>query len=189
MMRRMYDNHHILFSDKSDNETLHEYVYKGDYVLVRDRPAINHLIFNDFIARKKITPDDERKQCPFATAKEPFIKRRRSFAYQLDSELNLLFDAEYVSADFAKKKKLVLEVHSGFSFNSRLLHLVETGIVKYMLGENLTSASICPLNLGAKERQLRNSDLRMTYFMMFTGYGVAGIVLFSEVISSLIQVI
>lgn len=92
----MYDSNRIIFSDKSDNDTLNSYVYKDGYVLVRDRPAINHLIYNDYVARKKITPDDERKQCPFATAKDPFMKRRRSFAYRLDSELNLLFDEEYV---------------------------------------------------------------------------------------------
>lgn len=67
-------------------------------------------------------------------------------------------------------------------FHFRLLYLVETGIVKYMLGENLTNAAICPLNLGTKERQLRNSDLAMTYWIMFAGYGVAGIILFTEVI-------
>lgn len=46
-----------------------------------------------------------------------------------------------------------------------LLALVETGIVKFMLGENLTSAEICPQNLGGTERQLRNSDLSMTYWV------------------------
>lgn len=97
MMRKMYDNHRIIFSEKSDNDTLNEYVYKDGYVLVRDRPAINHLIYNDYILRKKSNPDDERKQCPFAVAKDPFMKRRRSFAYRLDSELNLLFDEEYVT--------------------------------------------------------------------------------------------
>lgn len=96
MMRKMYDNNRILFSNKTDNDTLNSYVYKDGYVLVRDRPAINHLIYNDYVTRKKISPNDERKQCPFATAKDPFMKRRRSFAYRLDSELNLLFDAEYV---------------------------------------------------------------------------------------------
>lgn len=96
MMRKMYDNHHIIFSEKTDNETLNDYVYKEGYVFVRDRPAINHLIYNDYILRKKINPNDERKQCPFATAKDPFMKRRRSFAYQLGSELNSLFDSEYV---------------------------------------------------------------------------------------------
>lgn len=63
----------------------------------------------------------------------------------------------------------------------RLLYLVETGIVKYMLGENLTNAAICPLNLGTKERQLRNSDLAMTYYLMFSGYGVAAAIFSTEV--------
>lgn len=67
------------------------------------------------------------------------------------------------------------------SFCSRLLYLVETGIVKYMLSENLTNAVICPLNLGTKERQLRNSDLAMTYYLMFSGYGVAAVIFSTEV--------
>lgn len=93
-MRKMYDNHRIIFSEKSDNETLNEYVFKDGYVLVRDRPAISHLIYNDYQERKKIHPYDEKEQCPFATAKEPFMKRKRSFAYRLNTEYNLLFDPE-----------------------------------------------------------------------------------------------
>lgn len=50
-----------------------------------------------------------------------------------------------------------------------------------MLGENLTNAAICPLNLGTKERQLRNSDLAMTYYLMFSGYGIAAVIFSTEV--------
>lgn len=50
-----------------------------------------------------------------------------------------------------------------------------------MLGENLTDAAICPLNLGTKERQLRNSDLAMTYYLMFSGYGIAAMIFSTEV--------
>lgn len=96
MMRKMVDNHRIVFSDKSDNDTLNEYVFKDGYVLVRDRPAITHLIYSDYQERKKNNPGDEKKQCPFATAKEPFMKRKRSFAYRLDNEYNHIFDPEYV---------------------------------------------------------------------------------------------
>lgn len=94
MMRKMYDDHRIIFSDKSDNDTLNEYVFRDGYVLVRDRPAINHLIYNDYQERKLKNPIDEKKQCPFATAKDPFMKRKRSFAYNLDSDLNFIFDPE-----------------------------------------------------------------------------------------------
>lgn len=93
-MRKMYDDHRIVFSDKSDNDTLNEYVYRDGYVLVRDRPAINHLIYSDYQERKLKNPTDEKKQCPFATAKAPFMKRKRSFAYSITTELNFLFDSE-----------------------------------------------------------------------------------------------
>lgn len=92
MMRKMYNDGRAVFSDKADNETLNEFVYKEGFVLVRDRPAINHLIYNDYKDRKSKNPTDEKKQCPFATAKEPFMTRKRSFAYALASEYNALFD-------------------------------------------------------------------------------------------------
>lgn len=63
----------------------------------------------------------------------------------------------------------------------RLLTLVETGIVKYMMGENLTRAEICPQNLGGLERQLRNSDLKMTYWIMLGGFCTGAIIFLTEV--------
>lgn len=63
-----------------------------------------------------------------------------------------------------------------------LLTLVETGIVKFMLGENLTNAEICPQNLGGTERQLRNSDLSMTYWIMLAGFCTSVVIFFTEVL-------
>lgn len=63
----------------------------------------------------------------------------------------------------------------------RLLNLVETGIVKYMLLENLPHAEICPQNLGSQERQLRNGDLWMTYQIMMGGFGTGFIIFITEV--------
>lgn len=94
MMRKMYEKNRIIFSDKSDNDTLNEYVFRDGFVLVRDRPAINHLIYNDYKERKIKNPSEEKKQCPFATAKSPFMRRKRSFAYNLNLDLNILFDPE-----------------------------------------------------------------------------------------------
>lgn len=59
--------------------------------------------------------------------------------------------------------------------------LVETGIVKFMLNENLTTAGICPQNLGGTERQLRNSDLSMTYWIMVAGFCTSVVIFFTEV--------
>lgn len=63
----------------------------------------------------------------------------------------------------------------------RLLVLVESGIVKFMLGENLTDAEICPQNLGSNERRLRNGDLSMTYWIMSAGFCTAAVVFITEV--------
>lgn len=94
MMQKMYSDGRAVFTDKSDNDTLNELVFNDGFVLVRDRPAISHLIYNDYQTRKLKNPADEKRQCPFATAKEPFLKRKRSFAYQLPSKFNFIFDPE-----------------------------------------------------------------------------------------------
>lgn len=50
-----------------------------------------------------------------------------------------------------------------------------------MLGENLTNAEICPQNLGGTERQLRNSDLSMTYWIMLAGFCTSVVIFVTEV--------
>lgn len=50
-----------------------------------------------------------------------------------------------------------------------------------MLLENLPNTQICPEDLGSTERQLRNSDLTMTYWIMLSGFCTAIVVFFTEV--------
>lgn len=69
-----------------------------------------------------------------------------------------------------------------FFFFCRLQYLVEAGIVKHQLGNGLPNTEICPLNLGSKERQLRNSDLFTTYVVIFMGFGISGTVFICEII-------
>lgn len=57
-----------------------------------------------------------------------------------------------------------------------MLSYVESGIVKHLLTKDLPEAVICPLNLGSKERQLRNSDLVTTYAIIIIGFLLASIV-------------
>ncbi|XP_058124885.1 glutamate receptor ionotropic, kainate 2 [Anopheles ziemanni] len=136
----------------NDSDTLAEKVAKHNYVFVRDRPAIDHMIYADYLVRRKINPINERVHCPYATATTPFLKRNRAFGYPLTTEWNRLFDPE-------------------------LLKMVEGGIIKYKLQDRLPKAEICPQNLGGTERQLKNRDLVMTYFVMVTGF-VTSIVVF-----------
>lgn len=69
----------------------------------------------------------------------------------------------------------------------RLLTLVETGIVKFMMAKNLTRAEICPQNLGGTERQLRNSDLKLTYWIMLGGFCTAAVIFFTEVSLTVVE--
>lgn len=153
----MLDKNLAVFVDTyNDSEVLLDFVERQNYVLVRDKPAIKHLIYRDYKYRKGFKVDDEKVHCAFAMAKEPFLKRRRTFAYSKNFKFQQLFDYE-------------------------LLHLVEAGIVKYKLLENLPKPEICPNNLGGKERQLRNGDLMMTYYIMIAGFCTSIAVFVSEV--------
>lgn len=64
----------------------------------------------------------------------------------------------------------------------RLEHLVESGIVMYSLREGLPDTQICPLDLGSKERQLQNSDLIMTYYIVIGGFIVSTIAFLCELL-------
>uniref|UniRef100_A0A182Q7R8 Ionotropic glutamate receptor C-terminal domain-containing protein n=1 Tax=Anopheles farauti TaxID=69004 RepID=A0A182Q7R8_9DIPT len=139
----------------NDSDTLADKVAKQNYVFVRDRPAIDHMIYADYLVRRKINPINERVHCPYATATTPFLKRNRAFGYPLATEWNTIFDPE-------------------------LLKMVEGGIIKYKLNERLPNAEICPQNLGGTERQLKNRDLVMTYFVMVTGFVTSIVVFVSE---------
>lgn len=90
----MVDNQRAFFSDKNDIENLLEYVEKKDYVYVRDRPAIDHLVYWDYKDRKTRVASEERLQCPFAVSKKPFLTRKRTFAYSNDFKYSSLFDPE-----------------------------------------------------------------------------------------------
>ncbi|XP_053669519.1 probable glutamate receptor [Anopheles marshallii] len=139
----------------NDSDTLADKVAKQNYVFVRDRPAIDHMIYADYLVRRKINTLVERLHCPYATATTPFLKRNRAFGFPLTTEWNRIFDPE-------------------------LLKMVEGGIVKYKLHDRLPKAEICPQNLGGTERQLKNRDLVMTYFVMVTGFVTSIVVFVSE---------
>lgn len=111
----------------NDTEVLHNYVERQNYLFIRDKPAIKHLIYQDYKYRKTLNEDNEKIHCAFALAKEAFLKLRRTFAYSKTFRFQQLFDYE-------------------------LLFLVESGIVKYKLLENLPRPEICPNNLAGTDR-------------------------------------
>lgn len=60
--------------------------------------------------------------------------------------------------------------------------MVESGIIKFKLRQELPDTEICPLNLGNKERQLRNSDLLMTYEIIGGGFIISSVIFAIELV-------
>lgn len=60
--------------------------------------------------------------------------------------------------------------------------MVELGIIKHLTTIDVPSAEICPLNLGGTERQLRITDLIMTYYIMAVGFGSGLVIFFTELL-------
>lgn len=69
----------------------------------------------------------------------------------------------------------------GFSFIFRMRKLIEGGLVKYLKSKDLPEATICPLNLGSKERNLRLMDLSVTYSIVLGGLVMAIAILIGEI--------
>lgn len=79
------------------------YVQKENYVFIRDKPAMNHLMYNDYKYRKTISVE-EKVHCPFAIATKPFMRRKRAFAYPRNSTWMNLFDPEYGKQEILQKR-------------------------------------------------------------------------------------
>ncbi|XP_028982505.1 uncharacterized protein LOC114841620, partial [Diachasma alloeum] len=60
--------------------------------------------------------------------------------------------------------------------------LIEVGIIKYLEKRNLPKVEYCPLNLKSTERQLKNSDLTLTYKVIAAGFISACIMFIYEMI-------
>lgn len=76
----------------NDTDILLNQVYKKNLVFIRDKPAIDHLVYEDYRKRKR--EPSERLQCPFAMSKEVSLKRQRGFIYPLGSKWAKLFDPQ-----------------------------------------------------------------------------------------------
>ncbi|CAH2234555.1 jg9175 [Pararge aegeria aegeria] len=128
----------------------------GGAVLVKEQTAIDNLMYDDYL-RKAREGVEEAERCTYVVAPNAFMKKRRAFAYPKNSTLKILFDTV-------------------------LSYLIQSGIVKFLEHRDLPSTKICPLDLQSKDRQLRNTDLLMTYFIMITGLAAALAVFIGEVI-------
>ncbi|VVC44599.1 Hypothetical protein CINCED_3A012347 [Cinara cedri] len=123
-------------------------------LLLHNKNWLNFLMLH---IERSITDDKER--CRYVLTTDPYLTRSMSFVYPKYSILPPLF-------------------------NEIMLSYMESGIVKHLQTKDLPEAVICPLNLGSKERQLRNSDLYTTYAVVVCGFSMAAAVFTLELLST-----
>ncbi|KAG6455016.1 hypothetical protein O3G_MSEX008987 [Manduca sexta] len=129
---------------------------KSGSVLVKEDLAIDHLMYNDYVQKTR-EGMSESDRCTYVVAPTAFMKRQRAFVYPLGSILENLF-------------------------NPVLHYILQAGIIDFLKATDLPLTRICPLDLQSKDRQLRNTDLMMTYFIMAIGLAAALAVFIGELI-------
>lgn len=93
LLKPMLDKNLAFFTNQNnDTAILLNDVLKKNLVFLRDKPAIDHLVYEDYRKRKR--EPSERLQCPFAMSKEISLRRKRGFAYPRNSKWAKLFDPQ-----------------------------------------------------------------------------------------------
>ncbi|XP_011301130.1 glutamate receptor ionotropic, delta-2 [Fopius arisanus] len=121
-----------------------------------ERDIIETIIFNDYTekTRKNL---EQSQRCPYVTVPKTLYNIPRGFIHQKNSKIRQAFDKQ-------------------------LQILIEVGIIKYLETKNLPKVKYCPLNLKTTERQLKNSDLSLTYRVIAAGFIAALIMFIYEII-------
>ncbi|RZB39912.1 glutamate receptor ionotropic, delta-1, partial [Asbolus verrucosus] len=144
------------YLDRPDRDILRQYVDKQNMMFIREKPVVEYVMYDDY-KEKTRNQIEEAKRCTYVITKFSVVSFSRAFAYSKNFKYKQVFD-------------------------STIQNLVESGIIKYKLREELPDTAICPLNLGNKERQLRNSDLLMTYEIVGGGFIIASVIFIIELI-------
>ncbi|GLG96279.1 Ionotropic receptor 93a, partial [Gryllus bimaculatus] len=144
------------FLKKTDVEMLEE-IQKNNLMYLREKNAVEHLMLKDYNEKAKDRSLEEKERCTFVMTPDAFMAQTIAFAYKMEGDLHIPFDKV-------------------------LLSLVETGIVKFLMRRDLPQVQVCPLDLGSKERQLRNADLWMTYMVVITGFSTSIAVFAAEML-------
>ncbi|XP_028038422.1 glutamate receptor ionotropic, delta-2 isoform X2 [Bombyx mandarina] len=118
-------------------------IVKAGAVLVKEMISLEHLMYGDYLTKTR-EGVEEAKRCTYVVAPKPFMKKPRAFVYPVGSKLKSLFDPT-------------------------LAYILQSGIIDYLEHKDLPSTTICPLDLQSKDRQLTNSHLMMTYYIMCVG--------------------
>ncbi|KAJ3657317.1 hypothetical protein Zmor_009131 [Zophobas morio] len=144
------------FTSASNKDILNIYVDKKDMMFIREKPIVEYIMYDDYKEKTK-KEIEEPKRCTYVITSWSVASFSRAFAYSKDFKYKPLFD-------------------------SAIQYLVESGIIKFKLREELPDTEICPLNLGNKERQLRNSDLLMTYEIVGGGFVISALIFIIELL-------
>ncbi|XP_066999764.2 glutamate receptor ionotropic, delta-1 [Anabrus simplex] len=144
------------FDEFSDTSMLN-IIEKENRFFLREKYAVEHMISKDYYKKAKNDKIEEKDRCTFVMTPRAFMSQTIAFAYNNDSDLHKYFDP-------------------------MLQTLVETGIVKYLMRRDLPGVQICPLDLGSKERQLMNADLKMTYLVVVVGIATSIAVFMGEML-------
>ncbi|XP_054261952.1 glutamate receptor ionotropic, delta-1 [Macrosteles quadrilineatus] len=152
-LRRSVSQNLGQFIDTSDEVKVKQYVAE-DWLYLEENRKLKLFLLQDYMA-KTAKGTEEKDRCTYVLTQGSYLSRNLAFAYPKTSILPSLFDPI-------------------------LLAFVESGIIQHRVQELLPEATICPLNLGSKERQLRNSDLWTTYIVVVSGFSTAVTVFFVE---------
>ncbi|XP_034937609.1 glutamate receptor U1-like [Chelonus insularis] len=128
---------------------------KDDRIFIDQTHFVETTIYRNYMENVKLN-EQENKRCQLVRMPQHVYHQTRAFAYPKDSPYQEIIDR-------------------------KLLDLVETGIIQYQESINLPAVKYCPLNLQSTERQLRNSDLSLTYKTIGGGFVFATIVFITEI--------
>lgn len=138
------------------NKIVTEWIKAKKHMYIGEKATVERMLYDDYQSTAKLDIAEEER-CSLVMTDWSVLVRQRAFAYAQHFLYWELFD-------------------------HLMQFIVESGIIQYLLRDGLPNTQICPLNLGSKERQLRNSDLILTYKIVGCGFGVSALIFISEMI-------
>ncbi|XP_076273356.1 ionotropic receptor 76b isoform X2 [Rhynchophorus ferrugineus] len=142
--------------DADEDIILMDYVTKQNFMYIRERTVLQSLMYEDYKEKTKANTT-ESARCTYVITDFPVCTFPRAFAFTSKFKYKPLFDLT-------------------------IQHLSESGITEFKQREFLPDTTICPLNLGNKERRLRNTDLIMTYMIVGGGLVISTVIFAIELI-------
>ncbi|XP_066146815.1 glutamate receptor ionotropic, delta-2 [Euwallacea fornicatus] len=148
-------------NEETEYDILTRYVTEMNHMYIREKSVLETIMYEDY-KNKTRHGVDEPKRCTYVLTQFPVCKFPRSFAFRRGFKYITLF-------------------------NSAIQQLMQAGIIEFKHTQFLPDTVICPLNLGSKERRLRNSDLAMTYMIIGGGLVVSTVIFAIELVIHLLK--